>query len=422
VAIFKRTAPAHGVHEGDVHEADRSAGLRDGPGGETRTGGRRGARRAPEPLRHPREGEDGAAAPERTGDQAPSPDWKRPLLDRPVVRSGIYAWALVGIIAVTLAGLYVLDLLRLVVVPLVLALFPAAILVPVANRLKRWLPDSLAALLSILGFLLLLGGVIAALAPSVANELDGLVQQAQAGAEEFQRFLEEGPLGFQPIRVDELLQQAQDRLTSGGADIGTTVLGYASAVVEGVAGLLLGLVILFFYLKDGARMGAWVRNLFPRPVRGDVDHIGSESWETVGGYIRGQLLIALVDAVLIGLGILLLGVPLALPLAVLVFFGGLFPIVGAVISGLVAVLVALATNGVTTALFLLAIIVAVQQLEGDVLAPIVFGRTVQLHPLAVLAALTAGGVLLGVLGAFLAVPVAASATRAAGYLRERIPG
>nr|MBA2578793.1 AI-2E family transporter [Euzebyaceae bacterium] len=158
----------------------------------------------------------------------------------------------------------------------------------------------------------------------------------------------------------------------------------------------------------------------PRRARADAEAIGARVWFTIGAYIRGQLVIAVVDAVLIGLGLWIVGVPLALPLAVLVFFGGLFPIVGAVAAGIVAVLVALATGGLTSALIVLAIVVAVQQVEGHLLAPIVLGKATELHPVAVIAALTAGAVLLGVLGAFLAVPIAASATRAVGYLRTRV--
>ncbi len=287
--------------------------------------------------------------------------------------------------------------------------------------LKRYLPPALAALLVLLGFLGLLGGIIAALAPSVASELGGLGETAQEGAQTVQTFLEEGPLGFEPIRIDDLIQRGQDALANTEGLAGT-VLGYAGALLEGTAGLLFGLVVLFFYLKDGPRIARWLRDLFPERIRRDADVIGSMTWQSVSGYIRGQLLIAFVDAVLIGLALWILGVPLALPLFVLVFFGGLFPIVGALISGLVAVLVALATTTPLTALILLGVILVVQEIEGDVLAPLVLGRAVSLHPLAVLAALAAGGTLLGVLGAFIAIPVAGSAARAVGYLRARVPG
>ena len=143
------------------------------------------------------------------------------------------------------------------------------------------------------------------------------------------------------------------------------------------------------------------------------------AWTTLGAYFRGQLLVALVDALAIGVALLVLGVPLALPLAVLIFFGGLFPIVGAVVTGALAVLVAMADAGLTMGLIVLGIVLAVQQLESNVLAPLVLGKATALHPLGVLTSLTAGGILLGVLGAFIAVPIAASLVRAIGYLRDR---
>jgi len=355
------------------------------------------------------------------GGDDPAPNWRQPLLDRPTIRTGVYAWSLIGIIALAFAVLVAMGRLTIVVVPLLLALFPAAVLSGPAARLKRVLPPALAALVVLLAFLGVLSGLIALLAPAVAGELGGLTEAAQEGAAQVQQFLEEGPLGFEPIRVDELVQTLQDRAANTEGLAGT-ILGAAGVIVEGAAGLLFGLVVLFFYLKDGPTLGRWLVGLFPTGVRRDAEIIGSQTWQAVGGYIRGQLLIAFVDALLIGIAIWILGVPLVLPLSVLVFLGGLFPIVGAALSGLIAVLVALATTDPTTALILLAVIVVVQQVEGDLLAPLVLGRAVSLHPLAVLASLTAGGVLLGVLGAFVAIPLVGSATRAVGYLRSRVPG
>jgi putative heme transporter len=379
---------------------------------------------APGDLAEARQEAEADRAKEREPGRDPAPRWRRPLLDRPTVRIGAYAWAIVGMVLLAIAFGRVYLELSLVIVPFIIALFPAAVLAAPVAMLKRRLPDALAALVVLVGFVALLSGLIAALVPAVQAELTtqgGILEQAEQGAEDLQQFLESGPFGFQPIRIDQLLQQAQD-VIANAEGLGGTVLGAASAVVEGIAGILLGVVVLFFYLKDGPRIGRWARDLFPERLRADAEVIGGQTWQTVGGYIRGQLLIALVDAVLIGIAIVVLRVPLALPLSVIVFFGGLFPIVGAFVSGFLAVLVALATRGVIIALILFAVILAIQQIEGDVLAPVVFGRTVQLHPLAVLAALTAGGITLGVLGAFIAVPLAASASRAIGYIRERIPG
>jgi len=340
--------------------------------------------------------------------------------ERPLIRAGLYAWALVGLAAAAVVVGYIVGELRLVVIPLVLAMFPAAILMPISDRLKRVMPGPLAAILTIAGAVALLSGIVALLAPQVSEELSDLGETVTQGAQEAQAFLESGPFGFQPVRIDNLVDQAQQRI-AGTEGLAGNLLGAAAVVVEGFAGLLFGLVALFFYLKDGPRISRALQNVFSPRFRPDAAVMGSQAWGTIGSYIRGQAIIAVIDAVLIGVAIAVLRVPLALPLTVLVFFGGLFPIIGAFVSGTVAVLVALATQGPGTALIVLAVIVAVQQLEGHLLAPIVIGRAVELHPLVALAALTAGAVLLGVLGAFLALPVAASLSRAIAYLRERIP-
>jgi len=372
--------------------------------------GARALLRAPAPEPPP-----GARAADPPRDARPS------LLDRPTIRAGAYAWALLGLIALAAAGVVALGRLEILVVPLLLALFPAALLAGPAARLRQVLPPAAAAAVALVGFLALLSGTVALLAPAVASELDGLSDAALDGAEQVQTYMESGPFGLQPVRVDDVIAQLQGRLADTDGLAGT-VLGAASALAEGTAGLFLGLIALFFYLKDGSAIARWLRDLFPQRLRRDAEIVGSQTWLTMSGYIRGQLVIALVDAVLMGIGIWVLGVPLVAPLAVLVFFGGLFPIVGAVLSGLVAVLVAIATSDLTTAVALLGVILVVQQVEGHVLAPVVLGRAVSLHPLAVLASLAAGGALLGVLGAFIAIPLVGSATRAVGYLRSRVPG
>ncbi len=343
-----------------------------------------------------------------------------PLLHRPVLRGGLYAWALLGLCGIAVVASRAATVLAIVIVPLILALFPAAVLAPLVRRLTaRRVPDAAATSLVLIATLMVIGGGLAALVPAVASQVDSLRQSLADGYEDFQAFLSSGPFGLQPIAVEDLLDRARQQLQESGANIGSGVFGALVAVTEGVAGLLFGVVALFFYLKDGPRLAEWLRDSFPSHLRADAAEVGVRAWQTVGAYVRGQLVIAVVDAALIGIGIVVLGVPVALPLIVVVFVGGLFPIVGAVVTGLIAVLVALATVGPTKALILLAVIVVVQQVEGDVLAPVVLGKATKLHPLATLVALAAGTVLLGVLGAFLSVPVAASATRAVKYLRSR---
>lgn len=342
------------------------------------------------------------------------------LLRRPFVRSGLYAWAFLGLVGALFVLGKVVAAISIVVIPLVLALFPAAVLAPLVDRMKRrGVPRGIAAAVAILGTFGVLIGIGFAVAPSVSEQFQGLGEQFSAGVDRLEEFLASGPFGLDPIRMEDLVTRAREYFASSASNLGSGALGAVTAVTETVAGLFFGLFALFMYLKDGPRMAQGLRGLFPTALQDDAGEVGVLAWQTIGGYVRGQLVIAVVDAVLIGIGIVVLGVPLALPLTLLVFFGGLFPIVGAILAGFVAVLVALATTSFTTALILLAVIVVVQQVEGDVLAPIVLGKATELHPLLSLAALTAGAVLLGVLGAFLAIPITASLVRAGTYLRRR---
>lgn len=342
------------------------------------------------------------------------------LLRRPMIRSGMYAWAFLGLVGALFVLAKVAGALSIVVVPSILALFPAAVLAPLVGRLtRRGVPAALAATIVLLATLGLFVGLGFAVAPQVAEQFDGLRAEAREGLARVETFLASGPFGLDPIRMEDITARARDYFERSEGGIGTGVLGAVSAVTQTAAALVFGIFALFMYLKDGPKMARWLRSLFPLRMQDDAEQVGVRAWQTIGAYVRGQVFIAFVDAVLIGIGIFVLGVPLALPLAVLVFFGGLFPIVGAVLAGVVAVLVALGTKGLVTALILLAVIVGVQQVEGNLLAPVVLGKATELHPLATLAALTAGAVLLGVLGAFLAIPVAASLTRAGSYLRQR---
>ena len=343
-----------------------------------------------------------------------------PVIDRPIVRAGVMAWSITGLLVLAIALGYLVGQISVIVVPLVLALFPAAVLVPPTAALKRrGVPPAVAALIVLVAALGLLVALFGFLTPVVAAELGGLAEKVEEGYAEIRRYLQQGPFATETLPLSQLLERFRQAATEQGPELGPRILEAGIVVAEGFAGVALGLFALFFYLKDGARIAGWLRSLFPARMRADVQGIGDRVWFTLGAYIRGLLVIGLVDAILIGGGLLILRVPLALPLSVLVFFGALFPIVGAFLAGTVAVLVALATGDVGTALAVLALIVVVQQLEGHILTPILLGRATELHPLAVIAALGAGAVLLGVLGAFLAVPVAASIARALAYLRSR---
>lgn len=334
-------------------------------------------------------------------------------------RAGRTAWALVGIAAVVAIAGYLASTLTLVLVPAVLALFPATLLQPVAEWLRRrGLPPAAAAFVTLAGAIVLIFGVLAGVVALVVARIPDLLGSAAEGLQQLEPLLAGDPLGMGIDGPSDLLQTAREQLGQAG-DLAGQATEAAAVAFEAVAGLLLLFVVLFFYLKDGRRLRDGVVSTVPESQRPVVGTALDRAWTTLAGYFRGQLLVAAVDAVFIGLGLLILGVPLAFPLAVLVLFGGMFPIVGAVTTGALAVLVALAHGGLTTGLIALGIVIAVQQLESNVLEPVILGRAISLHPLVVLLTITAGAVTLGVLGAFLAVPAAAITARTIDLLRGR---
>lgn len=347
----------------------------------------------------------------------------RPLTERPTIRVGAYAWAVIGVVGVLIILMMIIGRLTVVVIPFVIAMFPAAVLTPLATRLKaRGMRDALVAAVLVLGTLLFISGIITVLVPVVSAQFDDISAQVTQGVDDLRAFLARGPFGLAPINLNDLIQQARQQIQSADVLGSGTVGTVAEQAGRFLTGLIVFVLALFFYLKDGPSMASWLRRQFPHAARDDASAVGGLIWTTIGSYFRGQLLVALIDATGIALGLVVLRVPLALPVGVLVFFGSLFPVVGAFVSGFVAVVIALATQGFVSALIVLGIVLAVQQLEGHVLQPLILGRATHLHPLAVVGSLIAGGTLIGIVGAFLAVPIAASAWRTITYLRARMPG
>jgi len=325
------------------------------------------------------------------------------------------------------AGAIVLGLLigRLwsVVLPIMLGLLLASVLWPPTAWLRRRrVPAALAALIVLLGSLGLLVGLLAVLAPSVAGQLGDIATQATLGLQQLQAYIVEPPLNLNDAQVDAAVAQVTDRLQGSASALATSVLAGVSAVGSGLVTAALALVLCFFFIKDGPRFLPWLTGVVGERAGRHLDTVLGRAWITLGSFIQGQAAVGLIDAVLIGIGLLVLGVPLALPLAVLTFFGGFVPIIGAFVVGALAVLVALVTKGITTALIVLAIIFAVQQIEGNVLQPILQGKSLGLHPALVLVAVAAGSGLYGIAGAFLSVPVAAVAAVVLRYLGEVIDG
>lgn len=337
-----------------------------------------------------------------------------------LLRAGGYAWAVVGLAAALILAGVAISRISLVVVPLVLALFPAALLAPAVGWLtRRGTPAALAALTVLLGALILVIGGVAAIVPAFVAQVPELSEEVSRGIDQVEKWLPKLPFGPAVSTMPELLRVLGDRFAGSGGQVIDRTIKAARRTAETAAAALFMLVVLFFYLKDGRRLASAFFGLLPATARPSVEDVSERVWWTIGRYFRGQLVVALVDAVFIGLGIWLIGVPLVIPLAVLVFFGGLLPIVGAFLSGLLAVLVALSDGGPVQGLLTLAIVVGVQQLEGNVLEPLILSTVIRLHPLTILVSIAIGAILLGVLGAFLAVPVAASLARVVEYVREQ---
>ena len=308
-----------------------------------------------------------------------------------------------------------------VVLPTVMAVIVATVLWPPTAWLRRHrFPPALAAAAVLLLAIVVLAGVIALISTSVAGNIPEIAASASTGIQAIQQWLSGPPLNLAQGQLDAWLQTATGQLQSSISSITTSVLTGVGTVASGVVNALLTLVLAFLFVKDGPRFLPWLRRFAGEGAGGHLAEVLARIWRMLGEFIRVQALVALVDGVLIGLGLVILGVPLAIPLAVLTFLGGFIPIVGAFVAGALSVLVALVSNGLTVALIVLAIIVAVQQLEGNVLQPILQGRSLGLHAAVVLLAVTAGSTLYGIAGAFLAVPVAASLAVVVRYLNERI--
>ncbi|MCE3556006.1 AI-2E family transporter [Pseudonocardia sp. RS11V-5] len=308
-----------------------------------------------------------------------------------------------------------------IVFPVLLGVILATVLrPPVGWLVAHRFPPALAALLVLVAALVVLGGIITLIAPQVAGQSDQIAAGVTGGLGQIQQWVSGPPLNLGEGQIGGVLESITRQLQASASTIAGTVLTGVSAFANGLLNIVLAVVLAFFFVKDGPRFLPWVTRVTGARAGRHVAGVLQRAWRTLGGFIRTQALVAFVDAFFIGLGLVLLGVPLALPLAVLTFFGSFVPIVGALVAGALSVLVALVTKGFTTALIVLAIIIAVQQIEGNVLQPILQSRSLNLHGAVVLLAVTAGGAIWGIAGAFLAVPVAAVAAEVLRYIGEEI--
>ncbi|WP_345771809.1 AI-2E family transporter [Geodermatophilus sabuli] len=318
---------------------------------------------------------------------------------------------------------WVLGKLWVILLPIILGLLFATVLWPPTRFLRRhgW-PPALAAAVVLLAALALFGGIIAAIAPSVADQVGELADQATGGLQEVQEWLSGPPFNLGEDQVGQAVDNAINSLQNNAQNIAGAALTGATAVGNGLINLVLALLLAFFFIKDGPRWVPWLSAQTGHRAAPHVAALSQKTWDTLSEFIRQQALVGFVDALFIGIGLWILDVPLVLPLAVLTFFGAFIPIIGAFVAGAFAVLIALVSEGFTTALIVLVIVLVVQQIEGNVLQPIIQGRGFNLHAAVVILAVTAGGSLAGITGAFLGVPVAALIAVIYRYVRDELDG
>jgi predicted PurR-regulated permease PerM len=367
--------------------------------------------------RDPRDGDHQATA-------APAPTWQR----------GARAMSAFGTLAVASAQLllisaalvvvfWVLGRLWVVLLPVVLGLLFATVLWPPTRFLRnhRW-PPALAAAVVLLVFLGLVAGLIAVIAPQVADQVTELADQAAVGLQQVQDWLQGPPFNIDEDQIGQYVDQAINSVQANASNIASYAASGATALGNGLLNLVLALLLAFFFIKDGPRWVPWLAAQTGPRAAPHVAALSQKTWSTLSEFIKQQALVGFIDALFIGIGLWIFDVPLVIPLAVLTFFGAFIPIIGAFVAGAFAVLIALVDEGPTVALIIFGIVLLVQQIEGNVLQPIIQGRGFNLHAAVVILAVTAGGSLFGIVGAFLSVPVAALIAVVYRYTRDALDG
>ncbi|MCW2696000.1 MAG: Permease [Modestobacter sp.] len=365
-----------------------------------------------------------AADPTANSTKAPVPGPDRAQRMQAATRRVAIASAQLLLISAALVVIgWVFGRLWVVLLPVVLGLLFSTVLWPATRFLRNhgW-PPALAAAVVLLVFLGALGGIVAVIAPQVVSQVEDLADGFAAGLQQVQQWIAGPPLNL----GDEQIGSAVDSVINSVQSNAQNIAGYAVTTATTIGSLLinlvLALILTFFFLKDGPKWTPWLAAQTGPRAAPHVAALSGKAWKTLSEFIRQQAFVGFIDAFFIGIGLLVLGVPLVLPLAVLTFFGAFIPIIGAFVAGAFAVLIALVSVGFTKALIVLVIVLVVQQLEGNVLQPLIQGRGLNLHAAVVILAVTAGSSLAGIIGAFLAVPVAALIAVAYRYGRDQLDG
>ena len=344
-------------------------------------------------------------------DDDPVPRW---------LRSGAgIAWRLLAIAAAIGVTVYALAYLRVVVLPVIVALLLSTVLCPPARWLTRHRFSGAAAA----GTVMIVAVAVLAIAVGMAGAAVGrqfadLATSVKDGIREAGEALEQPPFNLSKADIQEKIDEYVESLSDSSSSLTDGALHGAIVVGELFTGLIITLLLLFFFIKDGPGLWRWVVDTFGGRQRRRLDELACRCYSALSGYVRGLVLVGVADATMIGTGLLILGVPLVAPLMLLTFLGAFVPLVGAFSAGLAAVLIALVSGGIVKALIVLGLVIAVQQVEGHILYPIIMGRTVKVHPIAVILALATGGILAGIIGIFISVPIITVAATALAYLRE----
>ncbi|MEU3709085.1 AI-2E family transporter [Streptomyces catenulae] len=313
----------------------------------------------------------------------------------------------------------VITTIELVVLAFVAALLITALLQPtVAWLRRRGLPRGVATALTFIGGFVIMGLVGWFVVWQVQANIDSVSDRIQEGITELKGWLLKSPFHVTDGQINNIAKNLQDAVGANTEAITSAGLEGVTVVLEVLTGILLAMFTTLFLLYDGRRIWEWMLKLVPFAAREGVAGAGPRAWRTLTAYVRGTVLVAMIDAFFIGIGLYFLKVPLAVPLAVFIFLFAFIPLIGAVVSGALACVVALVTQGMFTALMVLAVVLAVQQIEGHILQPFILGRAVRVHPLAVILSVAAGGLIAGIGGAVVAVPLVAVTNTVVGYLRS----
>ncbi|PPB49644.1 AI-2E family transporter [Arthrobacter pityocampae] len=367
----------------------------------------RGAVILPEPSQR-----RGAAVPLRADDRSDVPYALR--------IAASWAWRLGLVVVVGGVLIYLLTYISVLIIPLMVAGLLAALLTPLKIALhRRRVPNGLAVAITLVGFFGVITGALVLVGQQLVVGMASLWGEAVAGVQQLLGWLAQGPLQLSATQIDQYLQDLVGAIQNNSASILSGALSFGSTAGHVAAGIFLTVFALIFFLLDGPRIWRFVVGLMPLRARAAVDGAGRTGWLSMARYVRVQILVAAVDAIGIGAGAAIIGVPLALPLGVLVFLGSFIPVVGALATGSVAVLLALVANGWVNALIMLAIVLLVQQIEGHILQPLVMGPAVALHPLAVVLAVAGGTIVAGIPGALFSVPILAVLNASVRYISRR---